>query len=220
MSEHPIPYSEIALFEGIAPDNLAALLPCLHHLTQEYRKGTYIFVEQEHVQHVGIVLSGSVHMLKEDVWGNQTLIAHIDPGEIFGETFALRKQSHSYVSYLAARDTKVLFLSMQNLLHPCPRQCPFHVTLSQNMYDLLGKKNIQLMERIEVSSKTTLRDKLLAYLSLQAQKQESKYFTVPLNRTEMANFLQSNRSAMTRELNTMRDEGLIDFDGNTFTLKA
>ena len=220
MANHPISYDQIALFEGIAPGELDSLLPCLHHHTQDFRKGSYIFVEQDHVQNVGIVLSGSVHMLKEDVWGNQTLIAHIGPGELFGETFALRKQSHSYVSYLAARDTKVLFLSMENLLHPCPRQCPFHVLLSQNMYDLLGKKNIQLMERIEVSAKTTLRDKLLAYLSLQAQKQESEYFTVPLNRSEMASFLQSNRSAMTRELNNMRDEGLIDFDGNTFTLKA
>ncbi len=214
-----INYGNIPLFDGIAENNLHAMLGCLHNYTKEFKKGSYIVLEQEEVQYIGVVLRGSVHMMKEDIWGNQTLLAYMVPGDIFGETFALSKEQRSHVSFVAAQNSEVLFLSLQNLLHPCPRGCPFHTSLSQNMYDLMGRKNIQLMERIEIASKTTLREKILAYLSLQAQKQESKYFTVPLNRTEMAQYLQSNRSAMTRELSAMRDEGIIDFDGNTFQIK-
>lgn len=219
MAQQRIAYEKIPLFEEITKQELDALLVCLQHYEQSYPKGTYILLDQDHVQHVGIVLSGSVHMLKEDVWGHQTLMAHMEPGELFGETFALRKQQKSYVSYLAAQDCVILFLTLDNLLHPCPRQCGFHTLLTQNMYDLMGKKTLQMMERIEVASKKTLRDKILAYLSLQAQRQESKYITVPLNRSEMAWYMQADRSAMTRALNNLRDEGIIDYEGRTFVLK-
>ena len=87
------------------------------------------------------------------------------------------------------------------------------------MFDLLGHKNIQLMEKIDILSKNTLREKILAFLSKQAQQQDSKYILLSLSRTEMANYLCINRSAMIRELSAMRDDGLIDFDKNTFILR-
>ncbi len=219
MRKESIAYNYIPLFNDIEENNLQDMLGCLRHYTASFSKGTYILLEQEQVQYIGVVLKGSVHVMKEDIWGNQTLLTYIGVGDIFGETFALRKEQQSYVSFRAASDCKVMFLSLQNLLHPCPNGCAFHTKLSQNMYDLMGLKNIQLMERIEIASKSSLREKILAYLSLQAQKAHSKYFEVPLNRTEMAQFLQSNRSAMTRELSAMRKEGLLDFDGNMFQLK-
>ena len=87
------------------------------------------------------------------------------------------------------------------------------------MLQLIGEKNLRLMERIEVSSKTSLREKIMAYLMLLEAKQGQKYIEVPLNRSEMASFLHSNRSAMSRELMAMKADGLIDYDGNTFVLK-
>ena len=89
-----------------------------------------------------------------------------------------------------------------------------------NLFDLISKKNIQLMEKIEVTSRGSLREKILAYLSLQAQKQKSKYIELSLSRTDMAQFLCTNRSAMTRELASLKDAGIIDFDRNTFILKT
>ena len=176
-------------------------------------------LEHDNIQDVGIVLKGSVHMLKEDVWGHQTLLAYMGPGELFGETFALLHEQASHVSFLAAAETKVLFLPADRVLNPCKNHCPFHETLSRNFLLLLGKKNLRLMEKIEISSKSSLREKILAYLSIQAQKQGSKYIKIPLNRTEMASYLHANRSAMTRELADMQAEGLIEFDRNTFVIK-
>ena len=176
-------------------------------------------LEHDNIQDGGIVLKGSVHMLKEDVWGHQTLLAYMGPGELFGETFALLHEQASHVSFLAAAETKVLFLPADRVLNPCKNHCPFHETLSRNFLLLLGKKNLRLMEKIEISSKSSLREKILAYLSIQAQKQGSKYIKIPLNRTEMASYLHANRSAMTRELADMQAEGLIEFDRNTFVIK-
>ena len=209
----------IPLFQGIADADRAALLGCLKTYTRSYKKGEFILLEQDHITDVGIVLKGTVHMLKEDIWGKRTLMAYSGPGEIFGETFALRPERSSHFSFLAAKHTDVLFLPLDHILTPCKNRCSFHTALSRNLFSLLGEKNLRLMEKIEISSKGTLREKILAYLSLQAQKQGSKYITVPLNRSEMASFLHANRSAMTRELTEMQADGLIEFDGNTFVLK-
>ena len=87
------------------------------------------------------------------------------------------------------------------------------------MFNLLGQKSVSLINKIEICSKPTIREKILAYLSLIAQNQRSRYVTVPTNRSQMAEYLGVNRSAMTRELSKMQQEGIIDFDKNTFTIK-
>ena len=219
MSSVPDAVASAPIFHGINDSDRAALLGCLKTYTRSYRKGEFILLEQDHVQDVGIVLSGTVHMLKEDVWGRRTLLDYMEPGEIFGETFALRHEQASHVSFLAATDMKALFLPLDHVLTPCKKQCSFHTALSRNFFLLMGEKNLRLMEKIEISAKGSLREKILAYLSIQAQKQGSKYIKIPLNRTEMASYLHANRSATTRELSEMQAEGLIEFDGNTFVIK-
>lgn len=80
------------------------------------------------------------------------------------------------------------------------------------------RKNMRLMEKIEIVSKKTLRDKLMTYLSFEAQKQETEYFTIPLGRMELAEYLCADRSAITRELVSMQEDGLITFEKNQFRI--
>jgi len=219
MQKSSISYTDVPLFSGIAEDNLRALLHCLGAYERSYQKGEIIIMDQDHVRHVGIVLRGSVHMLKTDVWGNQTLFSYIAPGALLGEMFAVQRDVSAFVSFVAASDASVLFLDAEHIIHDCPNRCAFHGRLVTNFFDLLGQKGVALMEKIEISSRPRLRDKILAYLSLQAQKQDSRFISLPLNRTELAEYLGANRSAMTRELAAMREDGLLDYDGNFFVLK-
>ena len=208
------------LFEGIREQDREALLNCLNAYTRTYSKGDLIPLDAADRRNAGIVLSGALHMVKEDVWGHQSLVAYLGVGSLFGESAMLVRDPHSHVSYIAASEVKALFIPFDRILHPCKNQCGFHNTLASNMFRLMGEKMALLLDKIEASSKGSLREKILSYLSLLSEQQGSKYIRVPLNRTEMASFLQSNRSAMTRELSDMQAEGLIDFDGNTFVLKS
>jgi CRP-like cAMP-binding protein len=167
-----------------------------------------------------VVLSGTIHMLKEDLWGEQTLLTYITAGDLIGELFAVTKSTRSYVTFTAASDALVLFIPAYNIIHSCPNQCSFHATLTQNMFHILGMKSMRLLERIEISSRSSLREKILAYLSLLAQRQDTRYVKSPLGRTELADYLDANRSALTRELANMKRDGIIDFDRNTFLIKA
>ena len=104
-------------------------------------------------------------------------------------------------------------------MHTCTNACTFHHRLIENMVQLIADKNLELMKKTEVVTKKTLREKVLAYLSQQAQQTGSEYFEIPLGRIELAEYLCADRSALTRELNTMKAEGILDFDKNMFRLK-
>ncbi len=112
----------------------------------------------------------------------------------------------------------VLLLPFQRVLHTCSRACAFHQQLIENMVQLMANKNQELMKKVEVVTKKTLREKILAYLSQQAQLQGGEYFEIPLGRLELADYLCADRSALTRELTAMKKEGILDYDRNVFRL--
>lgn len=218
MKEYMQQMKEIPLFRGIMPEQLEAMLNCLGSFTRVYKKGELLSLSSEKVKNIGLVLSGTVHMIKEDVWGDQTLLAIMKSGELFGETFVCGSMPESTVTFQAAENSKILYLSFYKVLHSCTNACMFHHRLIENMVKLIADKNGQLLEKVEVISKKTLRNKILAYLSMQSQHHGSSYFEIPLGRVELAQYLCVDRSALTRELSLMREDGLLDFEKNTFRL--
>ncbi len=214
-----IAYSQVELFENIAEGDLTQLLSCIRSFRRDFEKGETIYMEADHIPYVGIVLRGSVHMIKEDIWGNRSLFTFFGPGELFGESFAVQKDISSSVIFTAAEGTTVLFLAAANIIHTCPNGCAFHSQIATNLFHLLGMKNQKFINKIEILSKGSIREKLLAYISQLAQDQHSKYVTSPLSRVALAEYLSVNRSAMIRELSKMREDGIIDFDKDTFIVK-
>ena len=216
--EHAEKASLSPLFAGIRPEDMEGMLGCIGYHVREYQKGEIISFEEENINHVGVVLSGAVDMLKEDVWGNRTMLVRSYTQDIFGETFACGEDSLSVVTFAAAEVSKVMFLSFCRVMHTCTHACVFHQTLIENMVRLIARKNRELMRKVEVVSKKTLREKILAYLSIQAQSHGEKCFEIPLGRVEWAEYLCADRSALTRELAKMKDEGLIDYHRNWFQI--
>lgn len=206
------------LFDGIRPDEREAVLGCIGYRTASYRKGEMIVTEEEQLSYIGILIAGAVDMIKEDVWGNKTLLERVYQDGLFGETFACGRDARSVVTFTAAEDVKILFLPFQKVMHTCGMACVFHHRLIENMVRIIADRNRKLLHKVDVISKKTLRQKILAYLSWQSEECGSKYFEVPLGRTEMAEFLCADRSALTRELARMREEGLIDYDRNCFRI--
>ena len=218
---HVTDISQLPVFDEISPADCTLLFDCLGCRIREYKKDCLIRLERELAGNVGTVIEGSVNMYKQDIWGNRTLVSYMQAGHVFGETFSLSEitPEHEGVFFVTASPSLILFLPASRILHPCKNSCPFHHQLTKNMFSMISAKNRRLMERIEVSSQGSVREKILAYLSMEAQRQGRSSFRLPLRRTEMAEYLCINRSAMSRELTALRDEGVIDFDRNYFTLR-
>ena len=206
------------LFDGIRPDERKVMLHCIGYHIRSFRKGDIVAFEEENIKHIGIVISGAVDMIKEDIWGNKTMLVRSSKDAVFGETFACGDDSLSVVTFAVHEDAKILFIPFNRVMHSCAMSCDFHHRLIENMVRIIANKNKELMRKVEIVSKRTIREKLLAYLSIQAQAQESRYFEIPLGRVELAEYLCVDRSALTRELAKMQEEGLIDYHRNCFRM--
>lgn len=206
------------LFEGIRQEERETMLGCIGYHIGSFQKGEFVAFEAENIKHIGIVLSGAVDMIKEDLWGNKTMLLRIRRNEMFGETFACGEDNLSVVTFMVSEAAKILFIPFNRVMHSCTRACIFHQQLIENMVHIIANKNRDLMRKVEVISKRTIREKLLAYLSVQAQAEGSRYFEIPLGRVELAEYLCVDRSALTRELIKMKNDGLIDYDKNCFRM--
>lgn len=206
------------LFTGIDSKDIQTMLTCLQAKRKQYGKQEYVLTAGSSKAEMGIVTRGSVHVIKEDFWGNRMILAKAEVGQVFGEAFSCVESESLPISVVTAEETEVLFLNPKRVMTTCSSACQFHTSLIQNMIQLLAGKNIQLTEKIEHVTKRTTRNKLLSYLSGEAEKAGSSQFEIPFNRQELADFLAVDRSAMSNELCKMRDEGILEFWKQEFHL--
>ncbi len=206
------------LFRGISPEDLLGVMACVRAHTKSFDKGEFIYLQDDDILSVGVVLSGSVQMIREDVWGNRALLLSMGPGALFGETFVCGGIHNKLVSFAAAERTVVLFVPFKQALTTCAQSCEFHRRLIENMVAAIAEKNLALMEKVDLLSKKSLREKICEYLTRHSEYADSMSFDIPLGRVQLAEYLHADRSALTRELNGMAAEGLISFNRNSFQI--
>ncbi len=208
------------LFDGFDEASIGSILPCLSASVRQADKNTFVLSAGETLSDVGLILSGSLHVVSEDYWGRKDILSNLGPGELFAESFSCAHAKQLPVSVVAAEDTAYMRIDCGKIIRTCSSACVFHTQLINNLLQILARKNIRLTQKITQLSKRTTREKLLAYLSDEAQRASGASFEIPFSRQELADYLSVDRSAMTTELGKMRDKGLLEFERRHFTLHA
>ena len=206
------------LFSGASDEDIEAMLGCLQARLCTYKKGEYVLREGERIERLMMLVKGELHIQRDDYWGNRSIISRVGVGEMFGEAYAAPESGPLMNDVLAVEDSAVIFLDIGKLLTVCPNGCKFHAMAVKNLFFAISEKNRKLVRKLGYMSRRTTREKLIAYLSEEAKRQNSGAFSIPFNRQQLADFLSVDRSAMSNELCKLRDEGLIEFEKNRFRL--
>lgn len=206
------------LFSGVVDNEISAMLNCLQSKILAYKKGDYVFREGEHIDSITILISGKLLVQHDDFWGNRNIVNVIRAGEMFGEAYAAPESGSLLNDVIAEEDSVVIFFDAKRILTTCSAACRFHSMVVQNLFYAISEKNRKLIQKIGHMSKRSTRAKLLSYLSDEAKRNNNSHFTIPFSRQQLADFLCVDRSAMSNELCKMRNEGLLQFDKNEFTL--
>jgi len=209
--------SDLPLFDGMSIEEIGEVLSKVNVIAKRFRKYDSIVLAGDCVENVCILLSGTVQMIKEDIWGDKSIISNINAGAVFAENFFGRSYDHSIVSFFASSDSEILMLPFGKFFEN-PGSSPANQKLICNFVSIMADNNIKLIEKTEILSKKTLRGKIMAYLEQEAKRTKENRVTVPFNRTDLANYLDADRSALTRELTRMANDGLITFERNTFEI--
>lgn len=206
------------LFAGVGEDDIDAMLDCLQAKLNTYQKGEYVFRQGEHLNHIAILVEGNLHIQCDDYWGHHSIVNVIDIGGMFGESYAAPDSGALLNDVVAINDSAVIFFDINRILTVCSSACKFHSMVIQNLFFAISEQNRRLVQKLGHMSKRSTREKLMSYLSAESKKQKNSIFTIPFNRQQLADYLSVDRSAMSNELCKMRDEGLLIFEKNKFSL--
>ena len=205
------------LFDGLTAQEQAEAVRRLGSRRVRCPRGTFLWRQGEVPAGVGLVLQGSFHLVREDVWGRRRILETLSPGDCFGEAYACLPGTPLEVGVFAAAEAEALLL---RLSPQAGAGAAWQARLMQNLARVLAAKNLILTRKIQYLSQRSLREKLLAYLSAQAMGAASPEFDIPFGRQQLADYLCCDRSALCRQLSLLKKEGLIRFRKNRFQLLA
>lgn len=189
-----------------------------HGHCQEYQKGQFLITQQQRVDRLGLILSGRVHIVHLFADGSDSLMTVLTPGDFAGVDLVCTRTQLSPYFAMAASTVQVFYLPFSCLLALADPQC--RLELQRQLLQLISNENMKKEYRIAILSQRGLRDRILAYLTMQASRLRRQTFAIAFSRDEMASYLCVNRSALSHELSRMEQEGLIRFHKNIFTLTA
>ena len=206
------------LFDGIRMEDLEAMMGCIGGRRRSVSKGECVLREGDPATHVGMVLSGAVQMVREDYYGNRSIVAHIGPGGLFGESYACAGIEALPISVVADQDGQVLLMDCRRITTTCSSACAFHNRIIFNLLRLVAGKNLVFDQKIQVTSKRTTREKLMTFLLNQAKLHNAREFAIPYDRQELADYLEVDRSGLSAEISKLRREGVLESERNYFRL--
>jgi CRP-like cAMP-binding protein len=207
------------LFAGIGREDFDTMLNCLGASLRSYPKGSTIYFQGDTVTEIGIVVSGKLHLVKDDVWGNTSLVTELGPPDMFAEAVVCSGIGRVPVSVIAKDDSEILFIDYKKIVTSCSSACAFHAKLIRNMIRILAQKNVLMAAKMEHITKRTTKEKLLSYLTEQARQADSRTFDIPYNRQELADYLSVERSALSAEMSKLKSGGVIDYQKNHFEIR-
>ena len=178
--------TECALFHGLREAQIREMLPCLSARQSRFRRGQFLLRAGDRVAFAGILLSGEAEVLQEDFWGNRNLVAKIEPGDVFAETFACMQRRNINVSVIAEDAANVLWLNVRNILDADGETEGWKLVLLRNLLENMAEKNLRFNEKLTHMGKRNTREKLLSYLSAEAQKHGTSEFDIPFSRQQLA----------------------------------
>lgn len=206
------------VFLGMSDDELKGLLECFGARIRKFEKEEMVIRQGDVISNIYLILNGEVNIEKDSYWGRRIIISRLGKNDNLALSFVGSKDVESSVDAITVKDTTVLVLRYEKCTSMCQNACTRHKVLINNLFRILSKENIELIQKIENVSQKTIRDKLLTYLSNEAQRQHSNSFDIHFNRQDLADYLNVDRSAMSFELSKLQKEGLIEYNKNHFEL--
>ena len=206
------------LFRGMTEPEITKALQVLEAHEKSYEKGETLLTAGTITERMGLVLEGSVTIESNDAWGNRTIISHVGGGQVFAETYALLENEPMLVDVTASENCRILFLRSGRIQSLQNSQNLWALKYITNLLTISMHKNLILSGRNFHTAPKTIRGRVMAYLNSVSLQRHSREFDIPFDRQQLADYLNLERSALSKELGKMQREGLVFCRKNHFTI--
>lgn len=208
----------LPLFLGMTENELRDCTTALSAREKHYKKGQQILRAGNTTDSMGLVLSGSVTIESNDMWGNCSILSHVGKGGSFAETYAMTHGEVLLVDVIANEDCRILFIAIGRLDHSFAYTESWRFKVLANLLAISTQKNLALAGRSFHTSSKSIRGRVLSYLNTISLQMHSVEFDIPFDRRQLADYLNVERTALSKELSKMKAEGIIAFRKNHFKI--
>ena len=208
-----------SLFAQIDDQMITRMISCFGARGTVFEKGQEIVRQGQEIKEIVLLAKGEANAQNEDLFGNISIILNLSSGDFFGVEEAYAEESCFKDSLVSTEQSLVVFFNKDKLLSPCSNNCLCHQMLIKRLVKIISSRSLALTDKIKHLSQRGIRDKVLSYLQTQSRHSNSRYFDIPFNKTELANYLAVERSALSSVLSKLKKEGIIDFEKKKYFLK-
>ena len=205
------------LFRNLPDALLCRVLSENGTMIRTYEKNTVLFSQGQCIRKIGLILEGTVRIEQADYWGNRSILNLLHAGAVFGEAYAAGDPVPLDNDVFAHTKARILFLDLSGFLSG--EESPeISLILLRNLLMITSSRSRFLAGKLSHIGKRTTRDRLLSYLSSQAQIHHSTSFEIPFSRQQLADYLSVDRCGLSTEIGKLQKEGLIQSSRNHFEL--
>ena len=209
--------SACPLFSGLEGRDFMYAADFFSCREKKYDKGSVIATTGVILESFGYVVSGGVQVSMEDIDGRRLIMANVTPGDTFAESlYFLERESPVYITAIA--ESRIVWMKCDRIKNGSSFGTRLDGILTNRFIALLAGRTLSMNDRIQILSKPSIREKLVTFFSQYMVKLGTNSFSVPFDRTSMAEYLGVDRSSLSRELSKMRNEGIIEFRKDKFTI--
>lgn len=205
------------LFENISDKNILKLKRILKASTMKYAKGINILSNVNQKNYITLIDEGSVQLVHNDYNGNKTILQELEKGDLYA--FLTKESLSDDLACITKEDSQITYIEIDEITNDEIIKSDFYIIFIKNLIQLLNDQLTNKNARIELLTQRTTRDKILAYFKLESQKKGSRKFVLPMSYTELAAYLSVDRSAMTREIKFLKEEGFIKTNGKKIEIE-
>lgn len=190
---------------------LKELFECMDAKREKFIKGDELLRYGKRREYIFVILKGEANLVRIDYNGNRTVFERLTTGSIFSDIFISDTLS-DFISVRCLCDCEILFINYNSLISPCSKMCSKHLMILSNITNIIVNDSASYNDRIDILSRRSTKDKLLAYFKIMSHRNKSNEFLLPISLSELADYLSVDRSAMMREIAKLKAEGIIKTD--------
>ncbi len=207
----------IELFIDFTKEELYRFFESVNYREKSFPEGADIYVPGNTISETAIILSGVVHVMQLSYQGSESIVSRYKAGQMLGNAFNITREINPFSYMRCATDVSVLFVDLLDIFQNDQNEI-YYQKFAINAASFLARSNINMTKKINIYTRKTLREKLLAFFYQLAEQENSRCFRLQFTREQLAQYVCSERSSVCRELGKMQDEKIIRIDKDRFEL--
>ena len=216
MTEYLNTIIKTRLFDNIDKKEIPNILNNFKSQKKLYEKGNIIIDMGDKVEAIYIILNGKIEISKEYDDTRKNIVNILESGEIFAEAMALSTNKISQITAISLSKSEILKINIKQIFDNNLEKNK-HIFI-ENLLKIISDKNKFLSMKNDILSQKSLRSKIILYLEYMSNMQKSEKINIPYSRDKLAEFISADRSALSRELNRLAKEKMIELNGNKINI--